>query len=185
MCYFISPVVFLRWILWRVYIELFEAKSQFQASSNTGVTGNSNLSLGLLGNSVGIYVRAAWSKFMDQRVLYLPIKEGQWELKQLLESLQLGKGKLYKQERMDTAHPLAVVGRELKRKEKGEVTIAFSWFPTVQPHPPMKEFLLHATLSPLSLEAHWITVCSPVYPLVHQKCIALCIDLERKKKLLF
>lgn len=40
-------------------------------------------------------------------------------------------------------------------------------------------------LSPLSLEAHWITVCSPVYPPVHQKCIALCIDLERKKNLLF
>lgn len=104
---------------------------------------------------------------MDQRVLYLPIKEGQWELKQLLESLQLGKGKLYKQERMDTAHPLAVVGRELKRKEKGEVTIAFSWFPTVQPHPPMKEFLLHATHC---LHFHWRHIesqsapqCTPWY----------------------
>lgn len=58
----------------------------------------------------------------------------------------------YMSKRMDIGHPLAVVGRELKRTEKAEVTIAFSLLPTVQPHLPMKEFPLHAIHC---LRFHW------------------------------
>jgi len=71
------------------------------------------------------------------------------ELYSLAEARYTGK-------RMDTGHPLAMVGRELQGKDKAEVTTAFSLLPTVQPHLPVKGFPLHSiqetqSLSPLQL----------------------------------
>lgn len=51
----------------------------------------------------------------------------------------------YTSKSMDTGHPLAVVGKELKRKEKAEVTIAFYLLPTCHEG---VSFTCH-TLSPL------------------------------------
>lgn len=78
---------------------------------------------------------------------------------------------------------ILVMGKELKRKEKAEVTIAFSLLPNVQPHLPIKEFPLYAIHCPHFTWRH--IVRSPVYPLVKQKYIVLCIDLERKKSYSF
>lgn len=120
MWYFISPVLFLRCMLWRVHRELYKVKSQFKAPNNTAVCGKSNIRLRSFGKLHQGLCQCSLKKFQGPKsaLSNFHVQEGQGELNLMVESCMgwHGEGNCTSK-RMDFGHAMAVLGRELKRKD--------------------------------------------------------------------